>query len=273
MNPLHFIKMAIKRAVWFMRDVRSHYFFTSSRAFGCNRGVFQSFAQAAKSAPKYAKTDYTEQTEEKSFHNFLSGFSTKIADYEYPAFYHLGNILAKNPQAKILDLGGGLGGHYFRYCHHTKTTPNWQVCEIAHKVKFGDQVISHFKASTLSFTQNPSEHYDVFFSSGAIQYVEQYRSLLHTLLHKNTGGGGVTHILLERIPIQNKSQTFVTLQNHGSFYHPQYVFNKKEFLIFFEKLGYVVIDEWNDYIDSAIIPFHRDISANNYQGFYLQKQN
>ncbi len=135
MNPLHFIKMAIKRAVWFMRDVRSHYFFTSSRAFGCNRGVFQSFAQAAKSAPKYAKTDYTEQTEEKSFHNFLSGFSTKIADYE-------------------------------------------------------DPVISHFKASTLSFTQNPSEHYDVFFSSGAIQYVEQYRSLLHTLLHKNTGGGG-----------------------------------------------------------------------------------
>ncbi|WP_210670612.1 hypothetical protein [Helicobacter canis] len=57
-------------------------------------------------------------------------------------------------------------------------------------MKFGDQVISHFKASTLSFTQNPSEHYDVFFSSGAIQYVEQYRSLLHTLLHKNTGGGG-----------------------------------------------------------------------------------
>ena len=109
MNPLHFIKMAIKRAVWFMRDVRSHYFFTSPRAFGCSRGVFESFAQAVKSAPKYAKTDYTEQTEEKSFHNFLSGFSTKIADYEYPAFYHLGNILAKNPQAKILDLGGELG--------------------------------------------------------------------------------------------------------------------------------------------------------------------
>ncbi|ETD25941.1 methyltransferase, TIGR04325 family [Helicobacter canis] len=274
MNSLHFIKMAIKRAVWFMRDVRSHYFFTSPRAFGCSRGVFESFAQAVKSAPKHAKINYTEQDEKESFQNFISNFSYKLADYEYPAFYHLTNILTKIPQAKILDFGGGFGGHYFRYCHHTKNTPNWQVCETVNKVKFGDQIISHFNTSTLSFTQNPHTNCNILLSSGAIQYVEHFETLLHTLLHHNNGGGGgVTHILLERIPIQNKSQTFVTLQNHGSFYQPQYVFNKKEFLIFFEKLGYVVIDEWNDYIDSAIIPFHRDISANNYQGFYLQKQN
>ena len=233
-------------------------------------GCFQSFAQATNSAPKYAKTNYAEQDEKESFQNFISNFSYKLVDYEYPAFYHLNNILAKNPQAKILDFGGGFGGHYFHYCHHTNTTPNWQICEIANKVKFGNQVISHFKASMLSFTQNPSEHYDVFFSFGAIQYVEHYKTLLHTLLHKNTGGG--IHILLERIPIQNKSKIFVTLQNHGDFYQPRYIFNKKDFLDFFEELGYVLVDEWNDYVDSAIIPFHRDVSSNNYQGFYLQKQ-
>ena len=150
MSVLYYIKMAIKKAVWSIWDVRLCYLFTTPRAFGCSRGVFQNFTQATNSAPKYAKTNYTEQDEKESFQNFISNSHTKLADYEYPVFYHLNNILAKNPQAKILDFGGGFGGHYFHYCYHTKTTPNWQVCEIANKVKFGDQVISHFKASTLS---------------------------------------------------------------------------------------------------------------------------
>ena len=72
--------------------------------------------------------------------------------------------------------------------------------------------------------------------------------------------------------MQNNSKAFVTLQNSGSFYYPQVIFNKKDFLDFFKDLGFVLIDEWNDYVDSAIIPFHRDISANNYQGFYLQNK-
>ena len=72
--------------------------------------------------------------------------------------------------------------------------------------------------------------------------------------------------------MQNKSKTFVSLQNHRDFYHPQYVFNKKDFLDFFEELGYVLVDEWSDYVDNTIIPFHRDISPNHYHGFYLQRQ-
>ena len=163
MSVLYYIKMAIKKAVWSIWDVRLCYLFTTPRAFGCSRGVFQSFAQAAGSAPRRAETDYTEEYDKQGFQNFISNSHTKLADYEYPAFYHLNNILAKNPQAKILDFGGGFGGHYFHYCYHTKTTPNWQVCEIANKVKFGSQIISHFKTLTLSFTQNPSRDCDVFF--------------------------------------------------------------------------------------------------------------
>lgn len=104
MKLLHFIKMVIKRAVWLMRDVRAYYLFTTKKAFGCSRGVFQSFTQATNSAPKYAKTNYTEQDEKESFQNFISNFSYKLADYEYPVFYHLNNILAKNQQAKYLIL-------------------------------------------------------------------------------------------------------------------------------------------------------------------------
>ena len=33
MKLLHYIKMAIKRAVWFMRDVRAYYLFTTKKIF------------------------------------------------------------------------------------------------------------------------------------------------------------------------------------------------------------------------------------------------
>lgn len=172
-----------------MRDVRAYYLFATPKAFGASRGIFGNFAQAVSSAPRCAKINYTEQDEEQSFQDFINNFSYKLSDYEYPLFYHLNNILTREPQAKILDFGGGFGLHYLRYCHHSNTAPNWEVCELANKLKFGNQVISHFMTSTLSFAQNPIIAHNIFLSSGAIQYVEHFKTLLCAILCSNSGGG------------------------------------------------------------------------------------
>lgn len=83
----------------------------------------------------------------------------------------------------------------------------------------------------------------------------------------------IQHILLNRIPIQNKAPTYATLQNLGDgVFVPQSIFNEGEFLAFFTTLGFELVARWEDSHDSCIIPFHRDISVQKYSGFYFRRE-
>lgn len=87
------------------------------------------------------------------------------------------------------------------------------------------------------------------------------------------GGREINHILLARLPIQDKHPTFITLQNAlNEFYTPLYMFNRQEFISFFTSLGFELIDEWKGHSDSISVPFHRDISVPSCSGFYFQKK-
>ena len=62
---------------------------------------------------------------------------------------------------------------------------------------------------------------------------------------------------------------FVTLQNGGLVYYPQYVFNHEEFIRAIAGEGYELVDFWDDNVDSCIIPFHPEKSIKAYKGLYF----
>lgn len=70
--------------------------------------------------------------------------------------------------------------------------------------------------------------------------------------------------------MQNSFKTFVTLQNGGSNFYPQYVFNRNDFIQGMSEIGYELIDDWRSRFDSCVIPFNRDKSVYEYTGLYFR---
>ena len=82
--------------------------------------------------------------------------------------------------------------------------------------------------------------------------------------------GGATHIIIARLYLQNKVDSFVTLCNAGNAYTPYHIFNEKSFVSFFEGLGYEVFCSW----DSFTTRFHchfRGVFRFYSKGFYFRK--
>lgn len=79
------------------------------------------------------------------------------------------------------------------------------------------------------------------------------------------------HLLINRLPLYDGEQ-FVTLQNGGQVFYPQYVFNQSDFINSLIDLGYELVDRWEDHELTCIIPFHPDQSVHFYHGLYFRRQ-
>lgn len=239
-------------------------------AFIAYRGVFKDFASAFNAVPKTHNRGLTyNQATSKSLDQICEDYAKpiKLVDTEYPIFFWLDRILQKNPHLQVCDFGGGDGRHYFAFTSHSSHRIQWNVCELEQNVKLGNALAQKMGIDNLHFSQTPNAA-QIFLSSSAFQYIENLYSLLEDYLT----GGGVEHILLTRLPLQDSTPTFVTLQNAlNQFYTPFRIFNRSEFVNFFTKLGYELIDEWKDPFDCVIIPFHRNISVTCSGGMYFRK--
>ena len=248
----------IKRVISFIEDIQKNLNFEKNH--GSFKGVYKNFDEATKGLKnKPIGYDNNEVANE-----YLKNFdSRKISEYEYPLFFWLNQILSKTNQSKsvIFDFGGNLGVHYFKFKeYYINKNFQWLVCEVEALCKVGKD---KFENDRLKFTTNFEEanNSDIFFSSGAIQYVENFS--LSKLPNKPK------HILLSRLPMQDNIKQFVTLQNTSSSFSPQYVFNRKDFISSLENIGYELIDTWRGY-DSCYIPFHKNKSIRYYTGFYFK---
>ena len=67
-------------------------------------------------------------------------------------------------------------------------------------------------------------------------------------------------------------ETFVTLQNGGQVFYPQYVFNSEQFLAPLIALGYEVKDRWVDRIDGCLVPFQPGRGVPDYSGLFLSRK-
>jgi putative methyltransferase (TIGR04325 family) len=103
-------------------------------------------------------------------------------------------------------------------------------------------------------------------ASGSMQYLASPDVLLGKMADQ---GVRPAHVLINRLPLYDGPR-FVTLQNGGLVYYPQYVFNREMFISSIENLDYGLVDAWPDTADSCIIPFHAARSVRAYTGLYFQ---
>ncbi|MBD1849817.1 methyltransferase, TIGR04325 family [Cyanobacteria bacterium FACHB-502] len=238
--------------------------------YSCFWGVFETFEQAKQAAPStktigYDNADLAQEYQQMLEQNNWEGSGQTIRPHDYPALFWLKSVLSDECN-RVFDFGGNVGVHYYAYSNYLNYSDSleWTVCDLPEIVKAGKELAESRFEKKLFFTTNLSDisNHDILIASGSVQYIEDLAQLLST--HKK-----IKHLLINRLPLY-EGKRFVTLQNGGRVFYPQYVFNKTEFIEGLRSLGYELVDIWQDTGNSCIIPFHPEQSIPFYYGMYLK---
>lgn len=234
----------------------------TGECYGCFYGVYDSFEEAIKAAPNTKKIgyDYTELAKE-----YRQKLKSNISSYDYPVLFWLKEALAEN--STVFDFGGNVGIHFYQYDKYLQYPANlkWIVCELPEIAKVGEELAKERQRTELLFVNDFHRASDtnIFIASGSIQYIESLSDSLMELAKKPK------HLLISKLPLYD-GERFVTLQNGGQVFYPQYVFNKKEFIEHICGIGYKLIDIWEDRLHSCNIPFQPEKSVRFYSGLYFK---
>lgn len=236
--------------------------------YGCFRGVYETFEEAIQSAPKTKSIGY-DNSELAQEYQYQAELETTVQSYDYPVLFWLNSILNTHKQSiSVFDFGGNVGVHFYAYQKYIKYPDGleWIVCDVPGIVKAGKELAHKRGCSTnLVFTDKfeDAKSKDIFLASGSIQYVDNLSLSLASLSEKPQ------HLLLNILPFY-EGERFVTLQNGGKVFYPSYIFNKTEFIDSIERIGYEMIDLWENRYFHCIIPLHPEKSGAFFHGLYFQ---
>jgi putative methyltransferase (TIGR04325 family) len=256
-----------------VRQVYRYAAFQQFRTNGYSRfwGIYETFEDAILAAPKTKKVGYNHAELALEYQQMLAqdnweNSGRTIAAHDYPLLFWLNSIFERGEGKTIFDFGGNVGIHFYSYSKYL-TYPidlNWKICEVPEIANVGKQIADQRGISNLDFTCEfkDVENKNVLIGSGSIQYVDNLSNMMPE-------HGKPLHLLINRVPLYDGSR-FVTLQNGGMVFYPQYIFNKTEFINGLENIGYKLVDIWENQGDSCIIPFYPDRSIVKYYGLYFQ---
>ena len=242
-----------------------------TRGYSLFWGVYKTFEEAILAAPKTKKVGYNcpelaLEYQQMLVQNNWENSGRTVAAHDYPLLFWLNSIFDRGEGKTIFDFGGNVGIHFYSYSKYLNYPPDlkWTICEVPEIATIGRQIANQRDVNNLDFTCEfkDVENNNVLIGSGSIQYVDDLSSILPIQ-------GKPKHLLINRLPLYDGDR-FVTLQNGGKVFYPQYVFNKTEFISGLENIGYKLVDIWKNQGDSCIIPLYLDRSVNNYYGLYFQ---
>jgi putative methyltransferase (TIGR04325 family) len=247
---------------WWIEQRYERYF--STNGFAARRGVFQTFAEAYRSAPATKPKGFDSAEMVETFRDRVG----LVCSHDYPVLFWLEKLLFDG--CLLLDVGGHIGVHFYAFESRIKYPSGfrWVVAEVPTVAKAGEQLGRERGRNELKFVTDyrDVDEVDIFFSSGALQYVEAPQ--LHEWLASRRRKP--LHLLLNKLPLYS-GEAYVTLQNSGAGFTPHYVFNRAEFLTSLEKLGYTLVDSWENPARVVTIPFHPEHSFESTSGLYLRR--
>jgi putative methyltransferase (TIGR04325 family) len=250
------------------RDLYQASLFPTKAGYSYFKGVYETFEQAIENAPQNKFIGYDNEALAQEYKDELK-ISIKVRTYDYPILFWLKSIFSQDTlELKVFDFGGNVGTHFYSYLNYLNYPPDlmWRVCEVPAIAKAGRELAERRACHNLEFTGcfDEASGADIFLASGSIQYVQSLAKSIENLPKKPT------HLLLNRLPLHDNADQFVTLQNGGQVFYPQYVFNKAKFIESFSSLRYELIDLWEDKEEGCNIPFHPEKSLPFYNGLYLR---
>lgn len=227
------------------------------------RGVYASFAEAERSIPAGERVGYD--------HAELAGMyrhrMDKANQSDYGPLFWLRGIL--QPGSFVFDFGGHVGVSYHGWKRYLGFPPGtrWLVHDVPAITKVGVELAAERDSPGLAFTTDVADGRgcDVFFSAGALQYVDApVVSILDQL------GSRPPHVILNKLPVYD-GESFVTVQSTGRAFHPYRIYNRAELVDSITALGYRVVDDWVNREQHCVIPFTRGREIDAYTGYYFAR--
>jgi len=233
--------------------------------YGSFRGVFSSFEEAGRTAPRNKPLGFATQDYAQEF----AGRRSRIFSFDYPVLFWLAPLL-RSP-IKLFDYGGHCGTHFYAYGRYVDYSPalQWVVCDLPEITRYGAQVAAELGKQQLTFTNRfeDSDCADVLLAAGSLQYIQSPPFSVALSRLKSPP----KHVLINKLSL-HEGQSIVTLQNGGIAYHPMYVFNRREFIDSVCVVGYELIDSWAVPSHSGRIPFHPEASFPAHSGLYFRSR-
>lgn len=230
------------------------------------RGVYRSFAEAEAEADAGKRVGFNHRDLALKYRAELS---LRLDVTDYPVLFHLSRISHKS-QCTILDFGGNVGTHYLRYMKYLNPGQfNWIVCDLPEITKVGRAACG--ERPNVAFVNDIAEigtaRIDIFLACNSLQYagIEHPDLLLQELIEEDNRPA---HILFDQLALCG-GERFVTLQNGGSVRYPHHVYNRNEFIEDIAKLGYQLIDDWNNDCGPSQIPFYRETQVHWNAGLFF----
>jgi putative methyltransferase (TIGR04325 family) len=225
------------------------------------RGVFDSFAAAAQSAPRRSPIGY-DNPDAASMYEDRPLFSE-----DYAVLFWLTRILG--PNSRVFDYGGHAGSAFDAWAKHL-TFPagtTWQIYDLPAVVNEGRRRNQRRTGLIPDFTTDfaDASGADVLLASGSLQYVpEPLAERLSSLKALPR------HLLLSQLPLHAHHQ-YVTLQNIRTCYCPYHIFHEQRFFDALKALGYRLLSTWENPAKSCYIPTYPRHTASPYHGALLER--
>lgn len=238
--------------------------FASDEGYSWFRGVYASFAQALRAAPKNRPLGF----DLPAYAQMFDERQTRIYSYDYPVLFWLKPLLL--PGVRVFDFGGHVGLQFYSYQRYLRFPEGaqWQVCDVTAVVERGRALARERgvpEGLTFSTGFHNADGADVLIAAGSLQFVEG-PSLAESLASL---ASPPRHLLLNKVPLGDCAD-FVTLQNAGTSFVPYHVYERKAFTSGLVAAGYEIVDEWEDRVHSCLIPFHHDHDVPHHSGLYLR---
>jgi putative methyltransferase (TIGR04325 family) len=188
---------------------------------------------------------------------------------DYPILLHLRELIRSG--GRLIDLGGNIGmACYTAQKYYDLPFPfEWVLCDVPQVIEAAKEVaIREGEASRyLRFVTDlkDAKKCDIFFSSGALQFIEPPLPTLLGQLEELPSS-----VLINRIPVWDR-EAFATLHDIGFCIAPYHIFNRQAFTRSMEEIGYRLVDTWPCPESSLSIRFHPYLRLNAYQGFYFSR--
>ena len=229
------------------------------------RGVFESFDQAAASAPATRPIGYDHPEPAAMYRQRMK----ELYATDYPVLFWLGQSFQAGARS-LFELGGHVGVSYYSY---QKVLPfpaelQWSVHDVPTVMERGRALANHADSlGKLKFEPDFAQAAgaDIFLAMGVLQYLPQ------TLAERLRSLPALPPVLLLNLTPLHAAASYFTLQSIGAAFCPYRIDREDEFIASLQSLGYRLRDAWINPEKSCQIPFHANRNLSFYRGYCFQR--
>lgn len=229
------------------------------------RGVFKTFKEAQLSSPRTKPVGYNNVDSARLYKERID----RVFSTDYPVLYWMKHF--QNSYQSVFDFGGHVGIHYYSYSKFLNydSINSWTVCDVESVTEEGRLLATQKNASKLKFVNHieQADGFDLFLASGSLQYLEWE---LNDKLKKLNSPPQI--LILNMLPLHKTLKT-ITLQSIGTSFCPYYLRKETDFINDLEKIGYKLLDIWNNEEKKCNIAFESERSLSHYKGLIFTRSN